>query len=97
LESVWFEYSQEFKGKPSIIKLNKAYGSKWRNKPVDRKRYSRRLKVYNAIIQVAALKRISEVEAAKLLDVIRGQRNCSVAKFQDSVLKDELSVAGLFD
>jgi hypothetical protein len=97
LESIWLEYSCSFQGKPSIIMLNEKYKASWRNKESVRQLYCRRKKVYNAVYQVAKAKQISELEAAKLLDLKRIEQKKTVAFFQDNVCKSPQSIIDLMD
>jgi hypothetical protein len=95
LESLWEEYTSSFQGKPAIRDLNLKFGAKWRNKPSARKMYQRRQYVYKAVCQVADAKRISELEAVKLLDRKRAELKQTVASFQDKVCKCSDSINNL--
>jgi hypothetical protein len=74
VQELWTEWHTGLHGKRSIQSLNHEYGSKWRMAPKERKFYSRRLTIIDAVTKRARCNNVAQDTIVKELDDIKGTR-----------------------
>ena len=92
ITDLWREYKQGINGQMSVETLESNYKSKWRTCTGDdqktaanRKFYSRRKKIYDAIKNLSAEKRLSENIIVDKLEALRVQRDTSIHWISENV------------
>lgn len=75
MKVAWQEWTTGLPGSPSVQSLDQLYGSKWRTSPADRKWYSSRKVLVDAVAVLSSREALSEDEAVSELDRLRAGKS----------------------